>query len=180
MKPDNEQLFARHLPALQRFLRARRGRLLAAQEDTADLAQSTYRVLLQDLARRSPGGDESFERWVYRAAENKLRDRGRYNARLKREAARRRVLDSSPLAEPASPQPSPSERACARELAATLQTALETLPPSQREVVELARFEGLGHGEIAQRTGRSTVATRTLLHRGLARLGRELDRAGPA
>ncbi len=42
---------------------------------------------------------------------------------------------------------------------------LDTLPPDQREVLELAFFEGLTQNEIAERTGTplGTVKTRTLL-----------------
>jgi RNA polymerase sigma factor (sigma-70 family) len=51
---------------------------------------------------------------------------------------------------------------------------LDALPPAYREVILLARMEGLSTGEVAERMGKSREAVSLLLHRALARL-RELE-----
>ena len=58
----------------------------------------------------------------------------------------------------------------ARELGAVVRTALESLPPEQREVIELAYYGGLSHSEIAAQRGLplGTVKTRTRI--GMMRL----------
>ena len=58
----------------------------------------------------------------------------------------------------------------ARELGAVVRTALESLPPRQREVIELAYYGGLSHSEIAAQRGLplGTVKTRTRI--GMMRL----------
>jgi RNA polymerase sigma-70 factor (ECF subfamily) len=58
----------------------------------------------------------------------------------------------------------------ARELGTVVRAALDSLPPEQREVIELAYFGGLSHSEIAAERGLplGTVKTRTRL--GMMRL----------
>jgi RNA polymerase sigma-70 factor, ECF subfamily len=58
----------------------------------------------------------------------------------------------------------------ARELGTVVRAALESLPPEQREVIELAYYGGLSHSEIAAERGLplGTVKTRTRL--GMMRL----------
>ena len=51
-----------------------------------------------------------------------------------------------------------------------LQEALEALSPEHREVIRLARFEGLPLREVARRMGRSPGAVRQLLWRALQAL----------
>ena len=58
----------------------------------------------------------------------------------------------------------------AREVGTVVRAALESLPPEQREVIELAYYGGLSHSEIAAQRGLplGTVKTRTRL--GMMRL----------
>ncbi len=52
---------------------------------------------------------------------------------------------------------------------------MDKLSPEQREVLLFARIVGLSHREIAERTGRSEVAVRSLLSRGSRRLPAALE-----
>lgn len=62
---------------------------------------------------------------------------------------------------------------------ARLERALLRLPEDQRQVVSMARLLGMPHKEIAEVLGRSEVACRMLLRRGLVGLAREMDSADP-
>jgi RNA polymerase sigma-70 factor (ECF subfamily) len=65
----------------------------------------------------------------------------------------------------------------AREVGAVVRAALESLPPEQREVIELAYYGGMSHSEIAAERGLplGTVKTRTRL--GMMRLRETLKPA---
>jgi RNA polymerase sigma-70 factor (ECF subfamily) len=65
------------------------------------------------------------------------------------------------------------DRAEARDLAERLESALQRLPASQREIVLLSRYAALSADEVAQITGSTPGAVRVGLHRALRRL-REL------
>jgi RNA polymerase sigma-70 factor, ECF subfamily len=62
----------------------------------------------------------------------------------------------------------------APEMQRIVRTALDTLPPEQREVIEMAYYLGLSHSEIAARLGQplGTVKTRTRL--GMMKLREQL------
>ena len=60
----------------------------------------------------------------------------------------------------------------------TLFKAMSKLKPDYREVLLLRFVEGYGAAEVGKMTGRSEGAVRTLQHRALERLRRELERMG--
>ena len=75
----------------------------------------------------------------------------------------------------------PSRILAAREEVARIEAAMDTLSPTQRDVLMLHFFVGLDHVAIAEQCDLSAVAVRTHLHRGIARLTAEIDRRrGPA
>jgi RNA polymerase sigma-70 factor (ECF subfamily) len=56
--------------------------------------------------------------------------------------------------------------------------AMSKLKPDYREVLLLRFVEGYGAADVGRMTGRSEGAVRTLQHRALDRLRKELDRMG--
>jgi DNA-directed RNA polymerase specialized sigma24 family protein len=58
-----------------------------------------------------------------------------------------------------------------------VQTIYNKLPDAEREVILLSRIVGLPHEKVARTTGRTAQATRSLLHRALARLADNLEAA---
>jgi RNA polymerase sigma-70 factor (ECF subfamily) len=61
-----------------------------------------------------------------------------------------------------------------------LRAAVQTLPPAQRDAVELAFFGGLTHCEIAARTGLPLGTVKGRLRLGLRRLRQDLHDLAPA
>jgi RNA polymerase sigma-70 factor (ECF subfamily) len=65
----------------------------------------------------------------------------------------------------------------ARAARSAVQSALATLPPSQRQAVALSFQHGLSHSEMAVHLRRPLGTVKTLARRGLARLAETLARA---
>jgi RNA polymerase sigma-70 factor (ECF subfamily) len=169
-----------HLDGLHHFVRVRLGRLIRSKETSQDLVQSVCREALEDLSRFEYRSEQGFRHWLYRRAENKIRDRGRYWRRERRTSDREVHLQAAApqsvrALEELSNTRTPSRYACAREELDRVERAFGRLREDDRQVILLARVASLPHGEIARRMGRTESATRTLLCRALARLSTLLE-----
>jgi RNA polymerase sigma-70 factor (subfamily 1) len=175
-----ELLLAEHLSRLRAFLRLRMGRIVRSKESTEDLVQSVCREALERLDDFEYRGEASFRHWLFRQAEHKVADRGRFYSRRKRDAAREVPISGTLAGDEADTLRgleslfTPSRDAVAHEELERLEVAFRELPPDYQEVILLARVVGLPHAEIAQRMDRSVSATWTLLSRALARLSTHL------
>jgi RNA polymerase sigma-70 factor (ECF subfamily) len=127
----------------------------AAQEAFASVwrAAGTYR---RDRGPVAP--------WLYAVARNAIADRGR--ARVEPPA--------EPLETP-SEAPGPEDQAEQSWLAWRVHRALETLPDSERSVLELAYWSGLSQSEVATELGIPLGTVKTRTRAGLARLADELE-----
>ncbi len=176
-------LLERHIARLERFVARHISPGLRRQESSQDLVQSILREALRDFPRADPGDANAFRAWLFVAADRKLKGRGRFWRREKRDPARLREAAHAPskdsqssIARAPGVDETPSRAASGREELGRLVRAFATLPPDWREVILLARVEQLSHAQIAARLGRTELATRTLLSRALARLATELER----
>lgn len=127
----------------------------AAQEAFASVwrAAGTYR---RDRGPVAP--------WLYAVARNTIADRGRARG--------------EPPAEPVdtpSDAPGPEDQAEQSWLAWRVHRALETLPESERTVLELAYWRGLSQSEVATELGIPLGTVKTRTRAGLARLADELE-----
>jgi RNA polymerase sigma-70 factor (ECF subfamily) len=158
------ELCARYLPRLRRWAH---GRLpLAARDhlDTEDIVQDTLMQSVRRLGDFTPQHDQAFSAYVCQALRNRLRD-----------AVRRAAV--RPIGQPLSPDapatdPTPLERAVGGQALRRYEAALQTLRAGDRELV-VARVElGLDYAEIADLTGKSSIASaRVAVSRALLRLG---------
>jgi RNA polymerase sigma-70 factor (ECF subfamily) len=165
----------RHLPGLRGFIRSRMNGLLSSKESSSDLVQSVCREVIEHIDRFEHQSEDGFRQWLYRTAERKTIDRLRYYTAAKRHAGREVDGEDSLLEGTRRLFPSPSRQAMAREELARAQAAFERLPEDYQTVIVLFRVQGLSHGEIARRLGRSEGAVRNLLYRGLAAISDALD-----
>jgi RNA polymerase sigma-70 factor (ECF subfamily) len=69
-----------------------------------------------------------------------------------------------------SKEASPEAQSATREQQRIVRTALVSLTPKQRQVIEIAYFEGLSHAEIAAKLGQPLGTVKTRLRPGLQAL----------
>ncbi len=176
-----DQLLAQHLPDLQAFLRKHADARILARESHTDVVQSVWGDAIVGIGLFEYRGPNSFRDWLFQVALNKVIDKHRFQAADKRDGSRELPQTEpggrSPVREAHDAGASPSAAASARESAAQLERALASLPNAYREVILLARFDGLSHEEIAAQLGRTVEASRTLLRRALIQLSGELTGA---
>jgi RNA polymerase sigma-70 factor (ECF subfamily) len=168
------QVLRAYLPRLQRFVHLRLGAQLRAREDTLDIVQSTVRELLEqeDFQWR---GEVEFRAWLFQAALNKIREKGRFHGAGKRAMDREVAATDLPaLGDAIRDLATPSRAAIAKEELQRLESAFGALTEPQREVLTLARVVGLPHAVIAERLGKTEMAVRQLLVRAMAALGNAL------
>ncbi len=130
----------------------------AAEEDVVQ------NVLLSlHRARRTYLPHRPFGPWLRSVTRNAARDALRARARR----LRREVAWSSELLERLPAEPA---RASPGELSPLLREALATLPPAQREAVELLHLQDLSIAEAASRTGTTPGALKLRAHRAMRSL----------
>lgn len=168
-----EALLVEFLPGLRAWLAHHAGAAVAAKETPDDLVQSVCREVLERLEgdRIEYRGEAQFRQWLYQAAAHKLQNRRRH-LHAERRDVRREVVASGTWEDHLARLSTPSAHAMRREDLACLESALAALGDEQREIIRLARLEGLSHAEIGSRLGVSESHSRVLLARAMARLGR--------
>lgn len=71
--------------------------------------------------------------------------------------------------------PSPQDMTVATERQKTVRCALDALPPEQREVIELAYYLGMSHGEIAAKLNQPLGTVKTRLRLAMMKLREKLS-----
>jgi RNA polymerase sigma-70 factor (ECF subfamily) len=159
-----------------------------------ELAQETWLAVLQGVHRFE--GRSSLKTWIFRILINQAKKRGQREGRQVPFSAlwqpddepyepavepKRFWLIDGPdraghwISEPASWENIPESRLLSAETQSCLLKAIETLPPSQREVITLRDVEGWSAGEVCATLGVSEINQRVLLHRARARVRRALE-----
>jgi len=146
-------------------------RLLGDAEEARDAVQEVFLKLLVKAGGFRPRALVST--WLYRIAVN-------HCLNLLRRRRLRRLVSLSPAddeegsapPEPPAPSADPQRELEARHSWQRVQRAILALPPSQRAVLVLARFEELSYKEIAATLGISLGAVESRLFRAMRALER--------
>jgi RNA polymerase sigma-70 factor, ECF subfamily len=149
---------------------------LRGRMEVDDILQEVFLAASQSLPRfsyRSPG---SLMAWLSRIADHAIVDAARRENRSKRrpEEVLRFRSDSNPNGPEPVDSETPSRVFARQEGIQTLLRKFDALTPEYRQVILLAKFEGLTTSEISEQLGKSRESVALLLHRALKRF-RELD-----
>jgi RNA polymerase sigma-70 factor (ECF subfamily) len=170
----DEVAFERFVQRHQRRVLGLCCRLLGDEEGSRDATQEIFLKVWRKASGFRPRGKVST--WLYRVATNHC-----LNVLRRRKIVRMLPFSSGPEDdsgapwEPASPAPSPLESFQSRERWRTVRQAIDRLPDTQRAVLVLARFEGLGYREIAEVLGITVGAVESRLFRAMRALEVSLD-----
>lgn len=135
-------------------------RLLGDQDAARDVVQDTYlKLCRQERDRIEPHLTE----WLFTVCRNRaldlLRRRGRVTSLLEEHGE-----------QATSPDPPPGEAMEQTEEAAQVMMLLQSLPPSQQEVIRLRFQNGFSYREISGITGHSVTNVGYLMHAGMKTL----------
>jgi RNA polymerase sigma-70 factor (ECF subfamily) len=165
-------LFARHLPSLQRAVRARVPRDQRHRLDEDDLIQQTLLQALTHLDRFECRGEGAFLAWLSRIAANAALDA------LKRRDLRRinpaEAGDPVPLDELPGDGATPSGILRRDEEQERLEAALDSLTPEHRDILIEREILGLDLDALAEAHGKSKDAIRMQVQRAREALARRL------
>lgn len=139
-------------------------RLLGQVSGAEDVTQAVFMKVWS-----VPGAfeDGNFAAWIGRITRNKCLDVLREKARHPADELVQDVVSGESV----------DSTAFARLDAATVQNALDRIPPEQRSLIELAYFGGMTHQRIAEKTGVPLGTVKTRIRTGLQRLRQALDQA---
>ncbi|MCX6574229.1 MAG: RNA polymerase sigma factor [Candidatus Aminicenantes bacterium] len=161
-----DEIYDMYTPHIYRFARA----LTRDAGDAEDLFQETwlraYRAAAEGV---EPRGSEA-RAWLFAIAANAHRDQ------LRKKRVRRLFLSERKR----SMEDGPGEDGAARsDIRLCLRRAMARLPGKERRVFVLKDIEGFKHDEIARVLGIPEATVRTLLHRAVKRLRKDMAEFRP-
>ena len=112
----------------------------------------------------------AFRPWLMRQAHWRILNALRRRKRRPRERTGDSADQDEPIPEPAGRAPGPEERAWQNEHGQLVRSALQALPPKQRQAVALAFLEGLSHEQVAQALDVPLGTAKTRIRSGLTSL----------
>lgn len=134
-------------------------RMLQDRDLAADVVQHAFLQLCSQSADQFPRDPQP---WLFKVCRNRILD-------LLRQATRNRQTFQASDALLSNSAPDPAALAERKDLSDWLQTLVDQLPRSQREVVVLW-CQGMGYGQIAEITNQTEGGVRVKAHRALSRL----------
>jgi RNA polymerase sigma-70 factor, ECF subfamily len=169
-------LFAKYRAKLAVLIHFRLGPELIRFVDVDDILQDTLIRAYRDVDNFEYRGSGSFMSWLARIADHVIADLARSRGRQKRAAELVRFRSEG---NPAGPDPvdykTPSRIFRENEDLARLIEQLHLLSEDYRNVILMAKVEGLTSREIADRLGKPPEAVALLLHRAIKRFRKLLD-----
>ncbi len=155
-------LYERYVGNIYNYIYYRTGN----HHDAEDLTARTFYRALNHFSRYVDRG-APFSAWLYRIAHNVV-------ANWHRDRSRRQIVPLDELAIGILKREEPSVLAEEREEYDLVLQAVRRLPPERQQLLILKFVEQMGNAEIAEVMGRTEGAIKSLYHRTLVALRKEL------
>ena len=151
-------------------------KIMQTEELAAEIVQETF-VRIWDRCDKFEPSKGKFSSWMFGIARNLAIDKYR-KLKIRPEAAQN---DSEVLQMELAPsdQPKVEEKVDTYLQREQVQIVLQELPDNQREIIELAYFQGFTHREIAKNTGIALGTVNSRARRALMKLGSLLENDHP-
>ena len=177
-------LLAVHQEKLERIVSFRMAPILRSRLDPADILQEAYFEISRRIQEFIEGSTVSFFVWIRQKTIQTLIDTHRNHTREKRDAYREMPLASAQYGQTTSisiarflldDMTSPSQAAVREEEIQQLQSALESMNETDREVIAMRHFEHLNNQQVAEVLEISTTAASNRYVRAAAKLSEILS-----
>jgi RNA polymerase sigma-70 factor, ECF subfamily len=144
-------------------------RMLGHREDAEEVTLDVYTQVWRTAANYDPSRG-TVAAWLVTQARSRAIDRMRARGgRMEREQPMVKFFDLEVDA------PSPEQESEAGQRRRRLLAALATLAPEQREVIQLAFFSDLTHGELASQLGQPLGTVKSRIRLGMIKLREQLE-----
>lgn len=182
-KEAENKLYEIYSERILGIVRLRMGSELRSKMQSMDLVQDALLCSFRDLGDFTYRNEGDFRRWLSHIVENRIRDNIRKLHRQKHDINKEVQLNGSsqskngtfvPGIEPAYTT-TPSKIISRKEDQEKLEKAMQRLNPEYREVILLAKIEGLSYKQIGEKIGKSPDAVRMLLVRALNTLSKAYE-----
>jgi RNA polymerase sigma-70 factor (ECF subfamily) len=172
------QLYTVYAERVRWMIRFRMSKELRSKLESMDVVQDTLIHALNGLGGFTYKNEGDFVRWLSKIAENELRGSLKKLHADKRDIRREVGIGTygpTPTSEAVgAPGPiqatTPSVILSKKEDLSKLEEAIDELKPEYREVIVLAKIEGLSYKKIGERVGKSADAVGMLLSRAMVAL----------
>jgi RNA polymerase sigma-70 factor (ECF subfamily) len=173
-----DQLCGVYGERIRRIIRLRMGKELRSKLESMDLVNEALMCAVRDLKEFTYQNEGDFLRWLAQIAENRILDN-----LDKLHAGKRDIRKESPLDIKTSKgtngrnrvlqlaiSTTPSVILSKKEQLDKLESAIDKLRPEHKQVILLAKIEGLSYKEVADRLNKSTDMVGYLLSRAMMAL----------
>ena len=177
-EPALEQLCRIYGERVRRIIRLRMGNELRSKLESMDMVQDVLMCAFKDFEDFKYTSEGDLLRWLGKIAENRIRDNLDKLHAEKRDIRKEIPIDkyASTSREGGAAIPelarhtTPSVILSKKEDLDKLEKAIDKLKPEYKEVIILAKIDGLSYKEIGQRLGKSADAAGHMLLRAMVSL----------
>ncbi len=179
---SDPSVVAQYEPYLRMLARAHARKAYQAKVGASDIVQQAMLQAVQGLDGFRGGTEAEFRGWLRQILAHHIchldRDLHRDKRDIRREQSMEQKLAQSSMRLGgllAGDGPTPSQNAALGENVLQVAEAVQRLPDSQREAIQLHYLEGMKLSDVAKQMGKSSGAIAGLLHRGMKTLRTQLD-----